>query len=58
VPKNSCSPRRLLVLSGEMPMLMDIFLEHLLRIELQDLGGVMVDEGNGAVEGHRGTLVR
>ncbi len=39
-------------------MLMDIFLEHLLRIELQDLGGVMVDEGNGAVEGHRGTLVR
>ena len=46
------------VLACEVPMFMDLLLKHLLRIELQYLGGVMVDEDDGVVDGHGDALVR
>jgi hypothetical protein len=46
------------VLAREMQVLVDLALDHLLRIELQHLGGLVIDKGNRMEEAHVRTFVR
>jgi hypothetical protein len=41
-----------------MQVLVDLALDHLLRIELQHLGGLVIDKGNRMEEAHVRTFVR